>query len=467
MAGEPVHVGGSVATPGAYGGMGGGSVATSSAYGGMGTGMPMGTVMMASAMPTMATMAAPTMAAMPTMAAPMTMQMGAPTMTAMPAMTTMAAPAMAAPTMATYGNGTGSIAGAPMVAQTASYAAAAPAMTTMAAPTMSAMPAMTMAAPTVNAMPTINAAMPAYGGSFVAAPPMQMPSYGYGGGSFVAAQPMPAYGPAMPPPPVGPPQRLTAGIPDPMSIEQQKLAYSRAIDVELQKEAQQVQARAQAEKQMLTKRTQGQKAQTYLTIDQYAQYGNMYVDDMTLSEVAYLQEESAQHRLVLEQQASALALEYNQRKAQEDMTMRQYQIQKQYYDNSRRLQGMQSEVRRGVIPQGILGGSVAQAGTPAPGTVLYDSAKQGAGMVPGVSMVTGATQQAVGGGQTPLATVAANRTSDMLGPGRASSLVTQGTATGVGATQGVTSASMGATNALTQPAYKAGQSMGQSMMGRK
>merc|ERR1740122_518717 len=144
--------------------------------------------------------------------------------------------------------------------------------------------------------------------------------------------------------------------------------------MELQKEAQQVQARAQQQKQMLMRGAQQEKAQTYLTIDQYAQYGNMYVDDMTLSEGAYLQEESAQHRLVLEQQASALALEYNQRKAQEDMTMRQYQIQKQYYDNSRRLQGMQSEVRRGVIPQGILGGSVAQAGTPAPGTVLYDSA---------------------------------------------------------------------------------------------
>merc|ERR1712032_815818 len=121
-------------------------------------------------------------------------------------------------------------------------------------------------------------------------------------------------------------------------------------------------------------------------------------DEQTLAEVAYLQAESAQHRQVLEQQASALTLEYNQRKAQEDMMMRQYQIQKQYYENSQRLQGMQSEVQRGVIPQGLFGGSVVQPGTAAPGTVLYDSAKQGAGMVPGVSMVTGATQQAFGAG---------------------------------------------------------------------
>merc|ERR1712032_781597 len=170
-----------------------------------------------------------------------------------------------------------------------------------------------------------------------------------------------------------------------------------------------------SQKQMLKQRSQQEKAQSHVTIDQYATYGNSYVDEQTLAEVAYLQAESAQHRQVLEQQASALTLEYNQRMAQGDMMMRQYQIQKQYYENSQRLQGMQSEVQRGVIPQGLLGGSVAQP----------------AGMVPGQSMVAG-------GGQTPLASVAANKTSQMLGPGRASSLVTQGTATGVGATQGVT-----------------------------
>merc|ERR1712032_783999 len=99
-------------------------------------------------------------------------------------------------------------------------------------------------------------------------------------------------------------------------------------------------------------------------------------------------------------------------------------------------------------PQGLFGGSMAQ-----PGTVLYDSAKQGAGMVPGASMETGATQKMTGmvpgqsmvaGGQEPLANVAANKVGATLGPGMASSMVTQGTATGVGATQGVTNATMGA-----------------------
>merc|ERR1740129_1621347 len=169
---------------------------------------------------------------------------------------------------------------------------------------------MTMAAPTMPAMSTM--AAPAMGmGSFVGAPVMPampaMPSYG--GGSFVAAPPMPAYGAAMPP--MQKPQNLTAGIPDPASIEHQKQQYSRAIDAEQQKEAQQIMAMAQQQKQMLMRQSQQEKAQSYVTIDQYATYGNSYVDEQTLAEVAYLQAESALHRQVLEQQASALALEYN------------------------------------------------------------------------------------------------------------------------------------------------------------
>jgi len=302
---------------------------------------PMMTTMAAPTMTAMPTSAAPVMGAMPAMVAPAMTTMAAPTMAAMPTMTTMAATTVTAMFYGA-GHGGGSFVAAPMTA---------PAMTTMAAPTMSAVPAMTtMAAPAVSAMPSMPSDGAGYGGGSFVGVPMAAPAMttmaaptiavmpamtamaapAYGGGSFVAAPPIPAYEAAMPP--TGPPQRLTAGMPDPASIERQKLQYSRAIDLGLQKEAQQV-------------RSKQEKAQSYLTIDQYATYGNMYVDDLTLAEIAYLQEASAQHRQILEQQASALALEYNQRKAQEDMMMRQYRIQRRYYENSQRLQGMQSEVR--------------------------------------------------------------------------------------------------------------------------
>merc|ERR1719401_409268 len=94
----------------------------------------------------------------------------------------------------------------------------------------------------------------------------------------------------------------------------------------------------------------------------------------------------------------------------------------------------------GMRTQGQSMASVTQTGTAAPGTVLYDSAKQGAGMVPGQSMVAG--------GQEPLANVAANKVGATLGPGMASNVITQGTSAGVGATQGVTNATMGGVNSI-------------------
>merc|ERR1712151_46176 len=138
--------------------------------------------------------------------------------------------------------------------------------------------------------------------------------------------------------------------------------------------------------------------------------------DMTLAEVAYLQEESAQHRSILEQQASGLTLQYNQRKAQEDMMMRQYQIQKQYYDNSLRLQGMQTQVQQGVIPQGLFGGSVAR-----PGGSL-------AGATQPAMMATGATQQAMMATQAAGAPMVASVTQPAVQAGGSMASVTQGVA---------------------------------------
>merc|ERR1719412_185507 len=137
----------------------------------------------------------------------------------------------------------------------------------------------------------------------------------------------------------------------------------------------------------------------------------MMVDQQSNAQLMKLQERAAEYKMVLEQQASALKLEYAEKKSMEDMQMRQYEVQRQYYDAQR---GMyQQNANPGRMMQGQSMGSVTQSTGP-----------------------------------TPLATQAANQASGMLGPGTASSLITQGTATGVGATQGVTNATMGATKSM-------------------
>merc|ERR1719221_1641350 len=163
------------------------------------------------------------------------------------------------------------------------------------------------------AMPTSGMAMPT-SGSFVAArPPMAMPTTG----SFVAARPMAS---AMAQPmAVQEPVSLTAGIPDPTAIGAQKQAYEKSLDLQLQKEIANVQQQAQAKKQMVMQQAQQQVAAQSMAIDQEAN-----------AQIARLQEASVRHRSTLEKQASGIAMEYNMRKAQEDMMMSQYQIQQQY-----------------------------------------------------------------------------------------------------------------------------------------
>merc|ERR1719291_1308395 len=127
------------------------------------------------------------------------------------------------------------------------------------------------------------------------------------------------------------------------------------------------------------------------------------------------------------------------------MQMRQYEIQKSYYDSQRSL--YQQKMSPGMMTQGQ---SMASGG-------YMEHIHRHHGHGHGQSMAS-VTQ---GAGPTPMANVAANQAAGMLGPGRASSMITGGTAAGVGATQGVTNATMGATQGVTNTTM----GMGQSMMG--
>jgi len=134
-----------------------------------------------------------------------------------------------------------------------------------------------------------------------------------------------------------PPPKLTEGMPDPSSVESQKLAYSKSIEAQLRQETGALAQRNQAQKQSLAQMVQQQKAQYNLQMDQYLQQQAMAVDQQANAEMMMLQEAAMAQKMALEQQAAGLALEYQQRKAQEEMMAREYQIQKQYWDAEQKL----------------------------------------------------------------------------------------------------------------------------------
>merc|ERR1719359_2217644 len=186
----------------------------------------------------------------------------------------------------------------------------------MAAPTMVG----TVAAPQVAAgMVTYAAAPTTQVASYVAAPQMVTQ-----GASYVAA-------------PQGPPEPLTKGIPDPASIKSQQDAYAKALEKQYQDGASAISAETKVKKEMLTETAKQQKAQYQLQVQSQLQAQNLLLDQQMNSQLMMLQEAAMAQKSALEQQAAALSLEYQQKKCEEEMLQKQYEIQKQYYDAETKL----------------------------------------------------------------------------------------------------------------------------------
>jgi hypothetical protein len=139
------------------------------------------------------------------------------------------------------------------------------------------------------------------------------------------------------PPPAGPPPKLTEGIPDPASVEAQKRQYEKSIEAQLKQEQTHLNQRNQAQKQLLQQHVEAQKAQYNLQMDQYLRQQAMEIDQQGNVELIQLQQAAMNQKKTLEQQASALCLEFQQRKVQEEMMMREYLIHKEYYESGVKL----------------------------------------------------------------------------------------------------------------------------------
>merc|ERR1719379_3360518 len=95
--------------------------------------------------------------------------------------------------------------------------------------------------------------------------------------------------------------------------------------------------RQKVKKEMLNETAKQQKAQFALQTQSQLQAQNLLLDQQMNSQLMMLQEAAMAQKTTLEQQAAALTLEYQQKKAEEEMLVKQYQIQKQYYDAEMKL----------------------------------------------------------------------------------------------------------------------------------
>lgn len=164
-----------------------------------------------------------------------------------------------------------------------------------------------------------------------------------------------------------PPPRLTSGLPDPASIAKQREGYLKALE-EQEQQAIAVLEQQRAEQVSLL-RTQGeqQKKKFFLEVNQQVAQNDIVLTQQYGEQTMLLNQQYSQQRGLLENQANTLIMEYQQKKAREDLEVQQYQLQCQqfqqqqkYNDEMVRLQGQQEKT------QGALAQAYASSYMPPP-----------------------------------------------------------------------------------------------------
>lgn len=149
------------------------------------------------------------------------------------------------------------------------------------------------------------------------------------------------------------PPRLTSGIPDPGAISKQREAYLRAL------EDQEKQAIALLEQQRAHQvgllRAQGkqQKEKYGLEVDQQASQNEMVLTKQHSEQTMELHKLYSSQRGLLESQANRLIMEWQQKKATEEMRMQQYRLQvdqhnalQRYNEEMLRIKGQQDQTMK-------------------------------------------------------------------------------------------------------------------------
>lgn len=130
---------------------------------------------------------------------------------------------------------------------------------------------------------------------------------------------------------------MTDGIPDPTSIEEQKAAFSRAVDGQFSQGTTQIIEDGKAKKQMLIQAAEQQKAQYRIKVQAQLEASYLAIDRVMNDKIFALQESHQQQKAGLEQQAALLTLEFRQKKAEEDLMSKQFAIQMNYQEANRSL----------------------------------------------------------------------------------------------------------------------------------
>merc|ERR1712007_122942 len=138
-----------------------------------------------------------------------------------------------------------------------------------------------------------------------------------------------------------PPHKLTEGLPDTRAIEQQRMAYVDNLDAQFAQGTRMLEEHAMAKKRLLAKEAEHLMKQFSMQMEQQQRIQGSGIDQECEQSILVLEQSRNHNCVLLEQQANAAMMEFQQRRAQENFEFHQYEYKCQLMRECMKAQTMQ------------------------------------------------------------------------------------------------------------------------------
>merc|ERR1711865_958113 len=153
--------------------------------------------------------------------------------------------------------------------------------------------------------------------------------------------------------PTAPPPLLSQQMVDPGSIAQQRLNFSKQLVVNLKEASIEIARNVQVDKQQRAQRAALEKANYDVIVDKFIQEQALAMDIQTNMDIMRLQQAAVAEKFRLEQQAVALKMEYEAKKAEEDALKRKFLIETEFLEQSSSLVQNASKLQSSMAAHGM------------------------------------------------------------------------------------------------------------------
>jgi len=142
------------------------------------------------------------------------------------------------------------------------------------------------------------------------------------------------------------PMKLTTGLTEPAKLEAEKVAYNKALEAQLKKQTDALLEEGKLKKQMVDQQAKMQLAQFQLQVEEQVKMSCLQVDQEAQNMSAALQEAAITQQTARDEQTAIQAADYIKKKAMEDMSLKSWELQKQWFDQEMKMVAQYEQVRR-------------------------------------------------------------------------------------------------------------------------